>query len=101
MVKVYKVYAKDRVCSVLWGRSSTFLLVEVFTDFSQILVVHALPQYRVKRLGMGFSDLHPGLKSEVRRESDCGFGRRRGQLVDAGSSCAPGFSWRASLARGQ
>ena len=103
MVKVYKVYAQDRVCSV---RSSTFLLVEVFTDFSQIMVIHALPQYRVKRLGKGFFGPCPGLKKKVRSPQRVRV-RRGGQLMDAGglrghsshvSSCAPSFSWHASLA---
>ena len=39
-----------------------------------ILVVHALPQYRVKRLGLGFFGLFTWTKkrSEVRQESECG-----------------------------
>ena len=45
---------------------------------SLILVVHALPQYRVKRLGLGFFGLFP-----VRRESECG-AAWGSQLMDAG-----------------
>ena len=55
--------------------------------FSLILMVQALPQYGVKRLGKGFFGLFPGSKekSEVRWESECG-AAPGGQLMDAGGS---------------
>ena len=36
--------------------------MEAFTDFSLILALQALPQFRVKSLGVGFFALFTGLK---------------------------------------
>ena len=53
--EVFKVFRKDRIQQRLLCRALTFQLLPAEVLNSLILVVHALPQHRVKSLGMGFS----------------------------------------------